>query len=48
MQPCNPELNKKKCKNAQQIFERAFTLPIYNDMKVEDMNTIINLLGQND
>ena len=48
MQPCNPELNKIKCKNAQQIFETVFTLPIYNDMKIEDANTIINLLNQND
>ena len=48
MQPCNPELNKIQCKNTQQIFERVFTLPIYNDMKIEDANTIIDLLDQND
>jgi perosamine synthetase len=48
MQPCNQELNKIQCKNTQQIFERAFTLPIYNDMKIEDSNTVINLFDEND
>lgn len=45
MQPCNSELNKINCKNAEQIFDKALTLPIYNNMKIEDANTIINLFN---
>lgn len=48
MQPCNKELNGIKCENTQQIFERSFTLPIYNNMKIKDAQTIINLMNKND
>ena len=44
MQPCNSELSKNRCKNAEEIFDKALTLPIYNNMKIEDANTIIKLL----
>ena len=45
MQPCNPELIQENCKNANKVFETAFTLPIYNNMKIDDVKTIINLLS---
>lgn len=44
MQPCNSELSKSRCKNAEEIFDKALTLPIYNNMKIGDANTIIKLL----
>lgn len=40
-QPCNPELHYA-CPNAEDVFERAFTLPIYNTMTINDANMIIN------
>jgi perosamine synthetase len=43
-QPCNPELIQERCENANKVFETAFTLPIYNNMKMVDVKTIINLL----
>jgi len=48
MQPCNKELNRITCENTQHIFERAFTLPIYNNMKIEDAKSIIKLLNKYD
>jgi len=42
MQPCNPESRESKCINAEQVFERAFTLPIYNDMTKKEVATVIN------
>ena len=48
LQPCNQELKNVHCENSEKIVERAFTLPIYNNMKIDDANTIISLLNEND
>ena len=32
-QPCNPELKKYKCKNADEVYKKVFTIPIYNTNK---------------
>lgn len=47
-QPCNDELKNLKFINSKKIFETAFTLPIYNNMKLEDANTVIDLVNKND
>ncbi|MGH9878524.1 MAG: DegT/DnrJ/EryC1/StrS family aminotransferase, partial [Nitrososphaerales archaeon] len=41
MQPCNPELHESKCPNAERIFERTITLPIYNSMKPDEVATVV-------
>ncbi|MGH9879744.1 MAG: DegT/DnrJ/EryC1/StrS family aminotransferase, partial [Nitrososphaerales archaeon] len=45
MQPCNPELRKSKCQNAEGIFDRAFTLPIYNSLGRDEVTTVIDALS---
>lgn len=42
MQPCFPEFNEASYRNAEYIFERAFTLPIYNKMTSDDVATVID------
>ena len=44
-QPCFPELSHTKCENASEIFNRAFTLPIYNSMTNEEVEYVINALN---
>ena len=41
-QPCNPELASSKCPGADEIFEKAFTLPIYNNMTIDECNLVID------
>lgn len=41
MQPCNPELGKSKCPNAESIFDRAFTIPIYNSMNSAEVAAVL-------
>ena len=41
MQPCNPELINEKCPNAKDVFDRSFTLPIYNSMSKDETNMVI-------
>jgi len=43
MQPCNPELNSKKCPNAELIYDQVFTLPIFNDMNEEEVDQVIEI-----
>ena len=42
MQPCNPELHRFRCKNAEQVFGCAFTLPIYNSITMEETSMVID------
>lgn len=44
-QPCFPELSHIRCKNALDIFNRAFTLPIYNSMTNVEVEYVINALN---
>jgi len=44
MQPCNPEMHNISCKNAEQVFERSFLLPIYNSMTLDEASTVIDSL----
>ena len=46
MQPCNLELNQFNCINAERTYERAFTLPIYNDMRLDEAEIIIKSLEE--
>jgi len=46
MQPCNLELNQFNCINAERTFGRAFTLPIYNDMRLDEVEIIIKSLEE--
>lgn len=42
MQPCNPELHRFECKKAEEIFDRAFTLPIYNTMTDKAVELVVD------
>jgi perosamine synthetase len=42
MQPCFPEFNKVECPNAEYLFDRAFTLPIYNKMTSSDVAIVLD------
>ncbi len=41
-QPCFPELQNFTCKNAENVYDRAFTLPLYNSMTLDESNLVIN------
>ena len=41
-QPCNTELASSKCPGADEIFEKAFTLPIYNNMTIDECKLVID------
>ena len=41
-QPCNPELASSKFPGADEIFEKAFTLPIYNNMTIDECKLVID------
>ena len=41
-QPCNPELKQYDCPNSREIYERAFTLPVYNSLKDSEIKLIID------
>ena len=45
LQPCNPELKKYKCKNAEEMYKKVFTIPIYNTIKNFDVEKIINIIN---
>ncbi len=47
MQPCNLELHDIKCPNAENIFNRALTLPIYNSMNLEEAQIVIDSINSN-
>ena len=38
----NSELANSKCPGADEIFEKAFTLPIYNNMTIDECNLVID------
>ena len=44
-QPCFPELSHTNCENALDVFNRAFTIPIYNSMTNEETEYVINTLS---
>jgi len=44
-QPCNPELKKYKCKNADEIYKKVFTIPIYNTIKNSEVKRIIDIIN---
>jgi len=46
MQPCFPELNKVNCRNAEYIFDRAFSLPIFNSMTPTDVAKVIDAFSK--
>jgi len=46
MQPCFPELNKVNCRNAEYVFDRAFSLPIFNAMTSSDVATVIDAFSK--
>ena len=45
-QPCNPELADFSCPGADEIFEKALTLPIYNNMTLDECNLVIDFCNQ--
>ena len=45
-QRCFPELKNIKCPNAEKIFERSFTIPIYNSISDADVDYIINTINK--
>jgi len=45
LQPCNPELQKYKCKNAENIYKKLFTIPIYNTIKNSEVKEIIETIN---
>ena len=44
-QPCNPELKKFKCNNANEIYKKVFTIPIYNTIKLSEVKKIIDIIN---
>jgi len=42
MQPCNPELKGQKCINTEQVFNRTFSIPIYNSLTMDDTKLVID------
>lgn len=42
MQPCNPELQNTGFINAENVFNKALTLPIYNSMTSDEVKTVID------
>lgn len=42
MQPCNPELQGLQYANAEQIFDRAFAVPLYNAMNMDEAKLVID------
>ena len=41
-QPCNPELKKYDCPNSRAIYEKAFTIPLYNSLTDSEVTLIID------
>jgi len=41
-QPCNPELKQYDCPNSREMYEKAFTLPLYNSLKDSEIQLIVN------
>lgn len=46
MQPCNSEFTNYSLKNTQNIFERAFLLPIYNSMTMREAKFVIDSINE--
>ncbi|CUR50902.1 Putative pyridoxal phosphate-dependent aminotransferase [Nitrosotalea devaniterrae] len=46
MQPCNPEMHNSSCKNAEDVFERSFLLPIYNSMNISESKFVIDSINE--
>lgn len=46
MQPCFPELTKARYPNAEYIFDRAFSLPIYNKMISDEVDMAIDAIRE--
>lgn len=44
-QPCFLDIHNYECNNAMNIFNRAFTIPIYNSMSNQDVEYVINSLN---
>jgi len=42
MQPCNQELHNLRYPNAENIFDKAITLPIYNSMSTKEVQHVID------
>lgn len=42
LQPCNPELRNFSYENAKLVYDRAFTLPIYNSMTLKEAELVID------
>jgi len=43
MQPCNNELNNTKIPNTEEIYQRVFTVPLFNNMSDEEVQKIIHV-----
>jgi dTDP-4-amino-4,6-dideoxygalactose transaminase len=46
IQPCNPELQIFNSPHANDIFERSFTLPIYNNMTSDECDLVIDFCNK--
>jgi len=42
MQPCNPELRPYRYPNAEEVFDRSFTIPLYNSMTLNEARIVID------
>jgi len=40
MQPCNQELRQFVCKNAEDVYEKSFTIPIFNSMEDKEIELV--------
>lgn len=45
MQPCNPELQKIKLLNSENIYHKSLTLPIFNTMNMSDVKRIVKTIN---
>ena len=45
-QPCNTELANSICPNANKVYDTAFTLPIFNNMTLDECNSVIDVCNK--
>jgi len=45
-QPCNAELSNSICPNADEVYDRSFTIPIYNDMTATECDLVIDMCNK--
>jgi len=45
-QPCNPEIHNFHCEISEQVYEKSFTIPIFNNMNLNDAENVVECLNE--